>query len=383
MHSIWEPIRQWVVPQRVLRVGGLIVGLLILGSAENAYAWWDLDWQFRRKITFDNSAQAENLTNVPVLIILTSSRINYAETQNAGQDIRFVDADGTALAHEIETWNESGTSYVWVSVPQIDASSSTDYIWMYYGNAGVADGQNADGTWDSSFVGVYHLNETSGAVGDSAGTFDGTVVTPMTRGVTGKIGNAYDFTGGRVNIDAYASNAPTGAGTGTIEAWVDRDFSDATADTTDYDFLRLQVDNDNKIILAWVDVSTDRWRVQVTAGASGTTASAVLSTIPQNTWKYFVATWDVANKKPIMYVDGALVVQAGSVYGTWAGTPAEWSLGAAFDGQLDEHRVSNATRSAAWIAAQFKSMADTYNTYGSEERRPPFSSGSPQYPAIY
>ncbi len=46
-----------------------------------------------------------------------------------------MDANGTLLAHEIESWNESGTSYVWVSVPQIDASSGTDYIWMYYGNA--------------------------------------------------------------------------------------------------------------------------------------------------------------------------------------------------------------------------------------------------------
>ena len=32
--------------------------------------WYNTSWAYRRKITFDNSAQAENLTNFPVLIKL-------------------------------------------------------------------------------------------------------------------------------------------------------------------------------------------------------------------------------------------------------------------------------------------------------------------------
>src|SRR3990167_7966057 len=31
-------------------------------------SWYNTSWAYRRKITFDNSAQAENLTNFPVLI---------------------------------------------------------------------------------------------------------------------------------------------------------------------------------------------------------------------------------------------------------------------------------------------------------------------------
>src|SRR5688572_18497256 len=40
--------------------------------------WYDSSWQYRRKITFDNSDQAENLSNFPVLVKLNSSRINYS-----------------------------------------------------------------------------------------------------------------------------------------------------------------------------------------------------------------------------------------------------------------------------------------------------------------
>ena len=109
--------------------------------------WSDSDWQYRRLISFDNSTRAEDLTEFPVLITLDSNAIDYAKTQDQGQGLRFYDADGNPLAHEIETWDETGTSRVWVKVPQIEANSSTDYIHMYYGNASVGDGQNAAAVW--------------------------------------------------------------------------------------------------------------------------------------------------------------------------------------------------------------------------------------------
>ena len=106
-------------------------------------SWFDSDWSFRRTLSFDNTAQTENLADVPVLVTLDATRIDYGQTQNNGEDLRFVDGDGTVLAHEIEEWNEGGTSYVWVKVQQVDGSSDTDFIHMYYGNAVAADGQNA------------------------------------------------------------------------------------------------------------------------------------------------------------------------------------------------------------------------------------------------
>ena len=72
----------------------------------------------------------------------------------------------TLLAYEIEKWDETGNSYVWVRVPQVDASN-TDFIWMYYGNPTIGDGQNPTGVWDADFKLVHHLKETAGAHVDS------------------------------------------------------------------------------------------------------------------------------------------------------------------------------------------------------------------------
>ena len=60
-------------------------------------SWYNASWAYRKKIPFDNSAQAENLTNFPVLVKLSSSNFDFTKAQSAGQDIRFTDSDGTTL----------------------------------------------------------------------------------------------------------------------------------------------------------------------------------------------------------------------------------------------------------------------------------------------
>jgi ethanolamine utilization microcompartment shell protein EutS len=129
----------------------------------NPDEWYDHSWLNRRKIIFNNSSATENLTDFPVLVNLNeSSNIDYSKTQNSGQDIRFVDSDGsTLLNYEIEKWDETSTSTVWVKVPQISSASSTDYIWMYYNNPGATDNSTTTGVWDSSFRFVHHLNDTT------------------------------------------------------------------------------------------------------------------------------------------------------------------------------------------------------------------------------
>ena len=121
--------------------------------------WWDESWKRRTPISFDNSAQAEALPGFVVLVRFDSTSIDYAQVQDQGQDLRFVDGDGTELDHEIELWDELGSSYVWVIVKEIDASVNTDFIWAYYGNSGAADGQDPAAVWNE-YEAVWHLNET-------------------------------------------------------------------------------------------------------------------------------------------------------------------------------------------------------------------------------
>ena len=74
----------------------------MLATPLAAQPWWDSDWLERKQLTFDNSDQAESLVDFPVLVKLSSNRVDYTKTLNAGEDLRFIDADGvTILDHEI------------------------------------------------------------------------------------------------------------------------------------------------------------------------------------------------------------------------------------------------------------------------------------------
>jgi len=97
--------------------------------------WWDLNWPRRKKILFDNSGESQK-DNYSVLLRLNSSNFSFLESKTDGSDLRFVDDDHeTELEYFVDTFsrsNRDGT--VWIKVPQIDAGSTTDHIWMYYSN---------------------------------------------------------------------------------------------------------------------------------------------------------------------------------------------------------------------------------------------------------
>ncbi|MCA9380430.1 DUF2341 domain-containing protein, partial [Candidatus Dojkabacteria bacterium] len=146
---------------------------------------WSMDyaqWQNRKKVLFDNTdtnlgVPSENLVDFPVLIKLDSGTdIDYSKTQNQGQDIRFTDSDGTILSYEIENWDESGSSFIWVKVPSIDINSSEDSIFLYYNNPLAPDAQNPADVWSNGYAMVQHLDDASVStvVDSTSSNFTGT-----------------------------------------------------------------------------------------------------------------------------------------------------------------------------------------------------------------
>jgi len=123
--------------------------------------WWDVNWDRRRQLFFDNSAQDAHLDSFAVLVKLFGSRIeSYSYTQSNGEDIRFIDPGNVVLDYEIEKWDASGTTFVWVEIPRVDSASyGTDHFWMYYDNPSAADSQDSAATWNEDYAGVWHLQE--------------------------------------------------------------------------------------------------------------------------------------------------------------------------------------------------------------------------------
>ncbi|MCI0627552.1 MAG: DUF2341 domain-containing protein [Acidobacteria bacterium] len=56
------------------------------------------------------------LRDFPALVVLDSALVDYSTIRKEGTDLRFVNAQGQVLSHEIEQWNPAGRSYVWVRI---------------------------------------------------------------------------------------------------------------------------------------------------------------------------------------------------------------------------------------------------------------------------
>ena len=113
-------------------------------------------------------ASSEITTGVPALVKLSESTIagfDYDDfSLSNGGDMMFVDENGVAVPHEVDTWNTDGESLVWVKLP---STATNTKVFMYYGNGGVSSEEAAE-IW-TDYVGIWHLNEANGEAKDSTG----------------------------------------------------------------------------------------------------------------------------------------------------------------------------------------------------------------------
>jgi len=345
--------------------------------------WYNLSWKYRKKITFNNTTAnlgttSAALVNYPVLIKLTSSNFNFSLAQSAGQDIRFTDSDGTtALNYEIESWSNSGqTANIWVNVPQIDSNSSTDGIYMYYGNSSASDGQSVGSVWNSNYLSVYHLNNPASPIDSTSNANNGT-----NQGVSstaGQIGGAGFMNGTASNSAIDVSIGDTTAlrlqgGTATFSFWINP--------------IRTSWPSNYTSILAKRDANGANNNYEVyleqNTGHLGFYNGSLFTTsyIPSTgVWTNIVVT--VGSNVCTFYANGALITSLSSCTIGSASTASTFlgyyngggSDQQQYDGSLDEVRISNTALSAAWIAADYKAGTGNYTTFASQEITYPTSS---------
>lgn len=192
--------------------------------------WWNNDWVYKRKLTFDNSGCSENLTNIPVAISLDDTNFDFNLAQDDGDDIRFVDSDNsTALNYFAETWeSDNETAIFRVKVPQIDANSITDHIYIYYGNDAASNGEDMEGVFESDIkLASTHKDSTATLLTDATsnnndGTFKASGEPAWSRESSGLW--VLDFDGEDDYVYKTASlpiASPLDAF--TIEAWIRND----------------------------------------------------------------------------------------------------------------------------------------------------------------
>ena len=150
---------------------GLVAVLTLLPSP--AAAWWNDDWQLRKKITIDASASGANITDpigtAPILVRLHVGNFRFGQAKDDGSDLRFVAGDDkTPLKHHIEKYDSLlGEALVWVAVPNLQPGAKTD-IWLYSGNKKAVATSDPKGTYDPDTQLVYHFNERGTPALDSS-----------------------------------------------------------------------------------------------------------------------------------------------------------------------------------------------------------------------
>jgi MSHA biogenesis protein MshQ len=322
-------------------------------------SWFDGRWTARDPLTIHHQMVPSDQTDFPVLVDVT-----LAGVRADGADLRFAAANGlTLLDHELDAIEPaSGRVLAWVRVPTLLASTDTT-LYVYHGNPGAVNAENAAQVWMAGYSAVWHLREDpSGAapqMHDSTGhgldaTSRGTMVTADQ--MAGKIGGSLDFDGTDDGLDVPSNTLGTMF---SYEIWIRK-----TATSSWKAFF------DNY-------PSYNRWfgttDAQMSFWDGG--ANVVASNLTIGDWYYMVATYDGADVR--IYRNATeLPPMIGKTFAAVTSTMqigyTDTSLPEYFPGQLDEARVSSVARSDDYIKTSYndQNMPSAFATAGPVETCP-------------
>jgi hypothetical protein len=336
-------------------------------------------------INVSGYAGSTPLANFPVLVRISPLLISgfaYADCAADGRDIAFKDAQGNALAREIDTWNTSGESLVWVSLPVCTNNASFVMTW---GDASVASQpacQTDGSVWTAAgYVGVWHMSEASGTVADA--TAHGLTATPggnyttNSIAVSGKIGNARRNAAsadqpGNLVVPNY--NSFNVGDTFAVGGWFN--LTDNSASDNRF-FSRKKTYTDNngwEIMHKGGQANLKDRKINLRGpGKDKTIQSSSGIDIAGTGWQHFLFVYD--GSSATIYHNGAVLASSGTTI--LAATDNGQALGigsyreaaaSCIVGDIDECRLLDAVPSTDWIAADYATQSDAnFLTYGQAE----------------
>ena len=335
-------------------------------------SWWDPAFQVRVRIAIDDPPTDEELRDVPVLVVLEDGRVDHGRTAADGRDLRFVDQGGNELEHEIERWDPSGASFVWVRVPVIASGASTSF-WLYYANPEASE-LDAPDVWSDDYLAVWHLAEDATAGGSGTvhrdATGHGNDGVQNGNGLAGaqidSIGGAQAFDGDDDFIEISEDGLQE---SGTALTLLARVYVDG--EPNDFSFaLGSGSGGEIQWQLAW-QRGTNTWAGRIdTESAFAFSVSSTPAAL--YTWYMLAMVYDGTEAR--LYVDGEPLGTAVAASGNLQPLAGPLYIGydpdegaTQLDGIVDEVRIAKVARSPGWLRVQHASMNDDLLDFGTAE----------------
>ena len=323
------------------------------------------------------------LTNFVVPVRISEELMQGFYYENAdSSNLVFVDKFGNLLSYDVDTWDESGESVVWLKLPTLPTDGTTVTMYWNLRDGQIAPANEPTDVW-SDYVGVWHMSETNKVYGsnlgavtvkDASGHQDGTGHRSSSV-ADGIFGNARGRT--ETGAKGYAATVPEypeldalSDSAFTISGWIN-----LRSTTTAWGYLFARKDNDdyngwaaqfrgsngstgnNDGISFFTSGGGNRYTFNTTGKftttgvwtkydfvRSGTTLSLYLNGVLVNT---------VSNINPVVSGDQPFTIGGMNVESSDTGKKAS-----TINGYSDEVRLMPAAFDSAYIAADYKYQSD-------------------------
>ena len=368
------------VKRSIMSACMLLVIFLMIPA--DGFAWWNDQWQYRRKISFDTTAAGadikENLSEVPVLLRLHTGNFNFMNAKQSGEDIRFVSSDDvTLLKHHIEKFDIiDEMALIWVKIPKLSANVNLEHIWMYYGNESAVGGQSSAETFDGAQIAVYHFGELEGVPEDA--TAKGLQVGEFVggQGLPGAIGNGILLGGGTDKMILENSPLLNFSNGFTFSAMIRMTHEQGNA------YLLFREENDQRIA---VGIDGTKLYAELVDGAGNSVTTEKSADIALDAWHYLAVTI-VPEERITLYIDGiemgwvnlAMPIPSMETE-VWIGSSPSGEN--AFAGELDEVRIAGTARTMGWIRGQYAALGPEGKLFALDEEV--MGAGSGGMPVFY
>jgi biopolymer transport protein ExbB len=332
----------------------VLISLLLLPGL--AQAWWNGDWAYRKKITFNTTAAGLELKGdavaAPLLIRLHTGNFSFLDAKEDAADIRVVASDDkTPLKFHVEQWDAiNQLGLLWIQMPKLTANVAAEYVWIYYGNEKAPPASDSKTSYDPATLAVLHFGDKANAAKDDGPFGFAPTAAAVTSGAAGIIGYGVGFAGaGKLVLPAApALKLPAAVGA-TVSLWAK---PAAAGNATLFDM----VDGPKSLTLGF---EGDKPYVQANGGTPVKVVASAAAA--PGAWHHLAAT---LKDKLVLYVDGAEAGSAPAASFDLGGSVTVGDSaagGAPFKGEIDEIELSATARSADFVklAAGSQAAAET------------------------